>query len=622
MGVTSPDSRTSGAENLPSRRYGLLGLEVVALLFIVAAALTWRKWPDILVDFGAQLDIPWRILQGAVLYRDLFYLAGGPFSQYFNALLFKIFGVSFSTLIAANLILTAAMILVVYRYFLAATEVWTATMIAAGIVLVFAFAEYVPTGNYNYIAPYSHEATHGLVLSIFAIAALSDWIKRGRILTAAVAGFFSGVVFLSKPDIFTALAAAVIAALALFYLQRGPINTAKALAAFFPAAMVAPLFFFFFFLREESCRDSLRSVAFGWVPLLGGKIAHNQFYLWCMGLDAPRAHLREIAIYSFGVVLVIVVYAVVLRMMRNRRLKGIKSETVALLVLISPLLFGAAAFDWRQCGWPLPLLALATGILIVWNFKKIEPPQTFPLLWSVFGLALLAKLGLFPRIWHYGFALAMPAFVSSVYLLFWLLPVLLEKKFGVPARPFRIMVGLVLLIGFGNLFDQSQLIYAQKNQSVGDGGDRIVTYDLTSERSRGVYAALLWADKYMPTNATLGVLPQGVMLNYLTRRVNPTPCVFWDPIAMTVFGRANMTAAFEKNPPDYVCIINRDFSEFGLGYFGSSPDFGQDLMRWVQKNYQTEVVIGHQPFKNGVFGIEILKRLPPVQSGDHGQHAP
>ena len=117
-----------------------------------------------------QLYIPWRICQGAVLYRDLHYLAGGPFSQYFNALLFKIFGVSFRTLIFANLAITAALLVLIYRRFLAATDRWTATTICLGIVLVFAFNEYQVVGNYNYIAPYSHELFHGLVLSILAIA--------------------------------------------------------------------------------------------------------------------------------------------------------------------------------------------------------------------------------------------------------------------------------------------------------------------------------------------------------------------------------------------------------------------------------------------------------------------
>jgi hypothetical protein len=619
--VTSPDPKTSGGGNVPSRRHGLtvpppvaklLGLEIITLLFVITATLTWRKWPDVLVDFGIQLDIPWRILRGAVLYRDLFYFAGGPFSQYFNALLFKIFGVSFSTLIAANLVLTAAMIVVVYRYFLAATDVWTATLIGAGIVMVFAFAEYVENGNYNYITPYSHEATHGLVLSIFATAALSDWMKKRRIWIGAVAGFCAGLVLLTKPEIFLALAAAILAAMFVFYLKHGPKNFAKSMAAFFPAVALPPCFFFFYFLRKESCPDSLRSVFFGWVPLVEGKVMENQFYRWCTGLDAPLAHLSRIAIDSVALVFVLALYAVLLWMMKTRELKWIKSRTVALLIIISPLLIWAVTFDWRQCGWPLPLLSLAACILIAWNYKKLEPAQTFPLLWSIFGLVLLAKLGLFPRIEHYGFVLAMPAFVSSVYLLFWLLPFLLETKFGVPARPFRIMVGMVLLIGFAFLFDQSQLLYAKKNLALGNGGDKIVTYNVSSEKSQVISDALSWAAQYMPTNATLAVLPEGVMLNYLTRRVNPTPCLFWDPNALAVFGQARMTAAFEQNPPDYIFLVDRDFSEFGVGNFGSSPDFGLALMQWVQKNYQTKVVFENETARAGSFGIKVLKRAEPA----------
>jgi 4-amino-4-deoxy-L-arabinose transferase-like glycosyltransferase len=60
-------------------------------------------------------------------------------SQYFNALLFKIFGVSFRTLIFANLTITAGLLVLVYRCFLAAADRLTATMICLAIVLVFAF---------------------------------------------------------------------------------------------------------------------------------------------------------------------------------------------------------------------------------------------------------------------------------------------------------------------------------------------------------------------------------------------------------------------------------------------------------------------------------------------------
>ena len=50
----------------------------------------------------------------------------------------------------------------------------------------------------------------------------------------------------------------------------------------------------------------------------------------------------------------------------------------------------------------------------------------------------------------------------------------------------------------------------------------------------------------VPPDATLAVLPEGAMINYLSRHVNPTPCLVWVPPVMAVFGQTNMAAAFEE----------------------------------------------------------------------------
>jgi hypothetical protein len=429
------------------------------------------------------------------------------------------------------------------------------------------------------------------------------------------AGFCAGLVFLTKPDIFAALGITIIAAFFLFWRKHGQTQLLKPLGMFALAAVIPSLFFFFYFLRAESPHDSLRSVIFGWLPLLHGTVTKSPFYIWCTGLDKPGAHLKEIFIYFGAVVLALAVYAFVFKGME--KLKWLKLRFTALIVVISPLLIWAGTFKfWFQCGWPLPLLCLSACVLVAWNYKKLEQPA-FPMLWSLFGLLLLAKLGLFPRIWHYGFALAMPAFASSVYLLFWLLPKLLEKKFGVPSLPFRVMVGLVLLLGIGNLFEMSQAIYDQKSLALGNGGDTIMTYNLNSDQSKAIYAAMEWTEKYVSPGATLAVLPQGIMLNYLTRHANSMPGMDWNPTMFTVFGQTKMTDAFEKNPPDYVFIVEWDSSDFGVRYFGSTPDYGQELMQWIGTNYQQQLLIGNEPLKDGQFGIKILKRLPtvPAQSG-------
>jgi hypothetical protein len=88
----------------------------LAILAAVSAwqlVVSWRRWPDPVVDFGRELYIPWRLAEGAVLYRDVddFY---GPLSQYFNAALFRIFGPGLMVLVTANLVVFAAIVILLY----------------------------------------------------------------------------------------------------------------------------------------------------------------------------------------------------------------------------------------------------------------------------------------------------------------------------------------------------------------------------------------------------------------------------------------------------------------------------------------------------------------------------
>jgi hypothetical protein len=86
---------------------------------------------------------------------------------------------------------------------------------------------------------------------------------------------------------------------------------------------------------------------------------------------------------------------------------------------------------------------------------------------------------------------------------------------------------------------------------------------------------------------------------------------------MEMFGQTNMAAAFEKNSPDYVVILERSTAEYGVGYFGYYPRYGTELMRWVDGHYDRvypapdpggKSAPQEQPF----FELQILKRRPPV----------
>ncbi|HXC36280.1 MAG TPA: hypothetical protein VNV43_10420 [Candidatus Acidoferrales bacterium] len=675
---TGGNSKVVSYPNLTTRQWYWFGLGVVVLVFIAEAVLTWRKWGTVSGDLGIDLYTSWRLSHGAVLYRDLFFFAGGPLPQYFDAWLFKIFGASVLPLAIANLAAVAVTLFILFRRFAVAADTWTAVTICLAFTVAFAFPYYFYQGC-NDLAPYCEDMVYGPVLSILGIVFLTDWVQKRRLHQAILAGFCSGLVFLTKADIFLALAAADLAAFVLLFLLFREIGFAmKSLAAFLAAALVPPLLFFLYFLGVVNWHDSIRSVVFAWIPVFNAAVIKQPFYQWCTGMDRPYFHLKNILFQSALVVAVTTFYATAFSIVKNQKedwsriqqravpvfapvlliliyaghwlLMGerVSSSFVGMLaslwlllaggfflmnivasnwkpdiyrspwaialMLLAPLFAAAYAADWIDCGYSLPLLAVISCGLIYWNRQLLVKQQkfVFPLLWSVFALVLLSKMGLFPRIWHYGFALAMPAFVAAIYCFFWLLPLLLEKRWHAPLVYFRGTVWIVLMTGFWVLFHQSARNYSLQNVATGSGPNRMLACDST-EHVKEFNSALGWIGSNVPGNATLAVLPEGPMINFLAGRINPTPCVFWNQLVVSIFGETKMTAAFETSPPDYVLILEPN-SPVDSGHCFGSPGNGHDVMQWIKQNYQAQVLFGHEPLKSGQFGIEILKRLP-VQSG-------
>jgi hypothetical protein len=444
-------------------------------------------------------------------------------------------------------------------------------------------------------------------------------MEKERIQFALAAGFGSGLVFLTKPDIFLALAVCAGAAFFAGWFYKPTGFMAKSLAGFLLAGLVPLLGFFALFLRVEDWQASARSVVSAWTPLWHTSIIQAPFYQWCLGLDAPFLHLEKMVAHFIFIVVATAIYALAFRRGTESRFEWIKPSWMVWPLLVAPLLALAVVVDWGECGRSLPLLGLSACGLLAMNCRNAatRPAAIFPLLWNVFGLVLLAKLGFFTRISHYGFALAMPAFAGAVYLFVWLLPLWLEQRYQVRFHLFRAAAGLVLMTGFVHLFLRSESYYLQKNVPVGRGGDKIMAYGPAVDPFHGrVEVALSWVQTNVPPEATLAVLPEGVMINYLSRHVNPTPHLFWVPPVMAVFGQTNMAAAFEKNSPDYVVIIARNTSEFGVGFFGYYRGYGTELMQWIDDHYDRVYPAdptGKPPFGNRpFFGLQILKRRPPT----------
>ena len=60
--------RLSIFKNIPSI---LLGPVTLVIVFLILSFLSFRRGPDLLVDFGRELYVPWQLASGKMLYLDV-----------------------------------------------------------------------------------------------------------------------------------------------------------------------------------------------------------------------------------------------------------------------------------------------------------------------------------------------------------------------------------------------------------------------------------------------------------------------------------------------------------------------------------------------------------------------
>ena len=100
-------------------------------------------------------------------------------------------------------------------------------------------------------------------------------------------------------------------------------------------------------------------------------------------------------------------------------------------------------------------------------------------------------------------------------------------------------------------------------------------------------------------------MPEGVTLNFLAGRNNPTPYLNFDPIMMQLLGEDRMLSALEDHPPDFVCWVPKDVSEYGMRGFGN--DYATQLAAWLSRDFEV-VWPNHQLTGNE---IVLLRHQPP-----------
>ena len=585
--------------------------QAIALLTTLQLVLiwwSWGRWLDPLIDFGRELYLPWQITEGRVLYRDLASF-NGPLSPYVNALWFAIGGASLRTLAIANTCLTIALSWLLFGLFRRFAPLAVALGAATLFVLLFSVSHPLQVGNYNYITPYSHELTHGIALTVIAMAMLGRFMADGSKWALPVAGLAAGLVLMTKVEV--AMAAWLGLAVTLIARQRQRSLDARAMASewmhFLGAAAVPLTIGTLMFTLAVPLPDAVRSTFAPWRialdPRVTAELAALPFYRIISGTRDWPGNIAGIvawtAVYAgvFGA-------AVALVRVTSRGTPLLPPAAIGVVAAITMVAFGLFVDD--RPARPLPLLTVLTLGLFAWGIlikRRGESGAALHLGWIVFAAALLARMIFNPRLAHYGFALAMPATLNAVVILLYWLPA--RVKAPETARAIQaVTIGVLLVVCAANLVATSREL-ARKNVLVGRGADAFRA-DGRGEVINAAIAAIDAIDPQPGQNRSLVVLPEGIMINYLSRTPSSIGFVNFMPPELIIFGEQEILKALDASPPRFILLVHKDTSEYGARFFGR--DYGVSLFRWVEDRYRPLQVIGAEPLQDEQFGVVLLER--------------
>jgi hypothetical protein len=568
-----------------------LAVTTLAGLAAYLLRVSWRTWPDPVVDFGRELYLPWRLAGGAVLYRDAQHICG-PLSQYLNSVVFRLWGVSLMSLVAANLVVYAAILGLIY--YLVRTGWGRAAAFVTGVffVTVFSFAHIVGIGNYNYATPYAHETTHGLLLTLMVIVAWRSALTRPRGWKFLVVGLLDGLALLLKPEFIVSTGAVTVGAIGLLAWQqrreRRTRTSAVAVGWFFLGAILPMLLATVLFAVAAGVAwgEALQYANTAWLTVWRhAAIMQEPMQQVVLGTDAIGTNLGKELIWGAGAVGISMGAA---WLCRQFAAEGRVTLGILVLGLAAAWVPLALWVPWLSMGMALPGLLVTAAAMETVGYVRREGNSDRRVVRMLLGLAavaLLLRMAFNPRISHYGFYQAPLAAVTVIATVLVAIPECLRLT-GEARRFYQVALTALILAGAGFIVHHSWRIQAVQTQPFGVGADQVLTFDARWD-ARGYQMETV--RKYLATDKdahSLLVLPDGVMLNYQLRLPSLLPEYLFVPALLAGGAQERMVERLRASPPDRVVLLSRDMSEFGVARFGETPEHGGLLLTFIQDHYR------------------------------------
>ena len=587
-----------------------LAASTVILAFTGLICASWHRWLSPLTDSGREMDLPFRLLSGELLYRDVNYLYG-PFSPYFNALLYGIFGPSLNVLQSSGIIGSLLVILLSYRIARRLLEPSEAALAVLGVMVWLVFR---PQGNL--ISPYAYAALHAAIFSLTGLLLSLRYRESERLTDLVLSGAMCGLAAASKLEFALPAFAATLLSV-IFTRESGKIG--KRIIIGIAPLVVMTLAVYGWFLYKVGWEILVVDCHVFYTHLPQSLVTYNA---WRAGTNRPLASLLEM-VGGFSVFVVAATFPVAAAGMfswvRQRRdAGGRRSVLTSLALMVGASLTAVSISQITQHmdggGWdgsPLRAAPLVLLLLIWFEWRKRHSTRVTPAVVMIagFSLVMLLRVALrAPSGGPYGAFLLPTTYILFVYVLVRAIPDYIRARNA--SLPSSQSIAISLLTGV-IVVGAIVTVIRYRTRFVHEVKAARGHFHVVSAHHPAIQEALDFLRQHSKADDRIAVFPEGSDIAFLSERRMPLRHQILLPGLVSDNEEVRMIEQLTTTPVRFVLVVNRSTAEFGPSVFGR--DYYQSLGSTIEREYDLVKVCGRKTdpeieIGDREFFIKILER--------------
>lgn len=541
-----------------SQKFCLKEISIIFVFSLILFVIFCGKTESFLIDAGREAYIPWRMLDGSLLYKDIFNVYG-PVSYQINAVLFAIFSPHLNTLYAAGYVTSLLILYLIFFITKMFTDRTTSLYTALIVMVSCVFTKTL----FSFIFPYSYGAIYGLagfLLSVlFYIIFLRDCSSKYLYWAFAFAGF----AFANKIEY---LPYALVLFLSLIFIKPALKQFLFSVLSFFAVPMIS---FGILLLQGVGFGDFVNA----------GKLIINlvhtpavEFYYKNYGMYFGGSWV----LFSLKILWKLLLFGTPLAVLYSILASDRFGKKVPQYIL--PIIAFAAAFlnfgriktfEYSFFSW----LGLVCIVILVWQawliFKKKADYKYLFLLIAALCASVKGISSISTECYGtFSIAVLMIPFMIFVsglsvkYKDLWL------KIFHYITL--TVIFVYVLAISAHALYNK---IYPVKTQR---GNIYVKAY------MPHIGEMVDFINKNTDKNSVIVSVPEGAMVNFLTGRKSNDKYYYLIPVNEQLFGSEKIAKDFAKNPPDYFLLNTMPYDCYGKNDFCS---YAEPVCKFIAENY-------------------------------------